>query len=415
MHQVSHAQLVVTRRSRSQETPGIPQDCTLTSPNTTSTTARNPSADHWISDRFGPLGTATGIAVLSRNPVVECWRIGRLLEKSEAQALFFLKVMADVIFGHASRNEVLNHAHRRSGHPPRVITRSQTTMPLSNGEANEPNQVLALITKLGMPLLTMGICVLFILNPDFADVVSREDKTVENITALAAALASAFCVGAAFTKFARQNRLVFFATIIVAIGFFVIAGEEISWGQRIFGFESNDWFVENNWQEETNLHNTNTVLFMALFYLGVFFVFIISPLIPKSAWKRLEGSKAAEMHVFVPGAWMMIGFIPSIGITVLDHIHPDHWAMLLASFLVLGYIYFRSSDFNLEKRWVVLPAVALILAVKSTALADYSALGPRMWFYTEWREMLVCLMLLIYSVDLLQRFRQESLPSTKHS
>lgn len=35
----------------------------------------------------------------------------------------------------------------------------------------------------------------------------------------------------------------------------VIVGEEISWGQRIFGFETPDWLKTKNLQKETNFHN----------------------------------------------------------------------------------------------------------------------------------------------------------------
>ncbi|WP_157243275.1 hypothetical protein [Olleya marilimosa] len=46
-----------------------------------------------------------------------------------------------------------------------------------------------------------------------------------------------------------------FGMILMALLFLFAAGEEISWGQRIFNIESNAFFVENNLQKETNLHN----------------------------------------------------------------------------------------------------------------------------------------------------------------
>ena len=36
---------------------------------------------------------------------------------------------------------------------------------------------------------------------------------------------------------------------------FVAAGEEVSWGQRVFGIETPDAFVDDNRQDELNLHN----------------------------------------------------------------------------------------------------------------------------------------------------------------
>jgi hypothetical protein len=45
-------------------------------------------------------------------------------------------------------------------------------------------------------------------------------------------------------------------TIILLAGALLFAaGEEISWGMRIFGWHANHFFVAHNAQEETNLHN----------------------------------------------------------------------------------------------------------------------------------------------------------------
>ncbi len=44
-------------------------------------------------------------------------------------------------------------------------------------------------------------------------------------------------------------------TLIIIAAFFFVAGEELSWGQRIFGLETTEYFKENNDQQELNLHN----------------------------------------------------------------------------------------------------------------------------------------------------------------
>ena len=50
----------------------------------------------------------------------------------------------------------------------------------------------------------------------------------------------------------KQYRI-FFA--LLALASFYVFMEEISWGQRIFGFDSPDVFKQHNLQRETNLHN----------------------------------------------------------------------------------------------------------------------------------------------------------------
>ena len=42
---------------------------------------------------------------------------------------------------------------------------------------------------------------------------------------------------------------------MLAVASFVLAWEEISWGQRILGFETPDEIEQINAQQETNLHN----------------------------------------------------------------------------------------------------------------------------------------------------------------
>src|SRR5690606_22003374 len=44
--------------------------------------------------------------------------------------------------------------------------------------------------------------------------------------------------------------------IFIAIGTFWLLGEETSWGQHYFSWETGGWFATANDQGETNIHNT---------------------------------------------------------------------------------------------------------------------------------------------------------------
>lgn len=64
--------------------------------------------------------------------------------------------------------------------------------------------------------------------------------------------------------------------ILFSIIFFFGFGEEISWGQRIFNIETPDFFIENNLQSETNIHNLmigGVKLNKLIFTNGLFFIF----------------------------------------------------------------------------------------------------------------------------------------------
>jgi hypothetical protein len=91
-------------------------------------------------------------------------------------------------------------------------------------------------------------------DPAWFERLIQEDGIVENWTALTLAAASLLC----FHLRARhrrsdalRGRTWLFLGLLLAFG----ALEEISWGQRVFGWESPRWFMEHNAQHETNLHN----------------------------------------------------------------------------------------------------------------------------------------------------------------
>lgn len=77
----------------------------------------------------------------------------------------------------------------------------------------------------------------------------QEDGAVEYIGALALLLACPVFLAASFYS---RSRI---ALILLALFCFVSFGEEISWGQRLLGFESPSFFRQWNHQDEFNLHN----------------------------------------------------------------------------------------------------------------------------------------------------------------
>lgn len=90
-------------------------------------------------------------------------------------------------------------------------------------------------------------------------------------------------------------------TFLFVVLFLFAAGEEISWGQRIFGVESGEFFIENNAQGETNLHNLvvgdkkiNKIIFSQLLFLIMFIYLIITPILfRKYNWFKNLANKFA--------------------------------------------------------------------------------------------------------------------------
>ncbi len=119
--------------------------------------------------------------------------------------------------------------------------------------------------------------------------VIHEDGWVEYLTALFLLLgAIIFGIKAVKAGIAKDSKKVIF-NILAALVFTFGCGEEISWGQRIFSIQAGEYFMENNYQGETNLHNLeiggvdlNILIFSQLMFVALISYFIILPLL---AWK----------------------------------------------------------------------------------------------------------------------------------
>jgi hypothetical protein len=124
-------------------------------------------------------------------------------------------------------------------------------------------------------LLSFGVTMSWIDLSWFNGVYCIEDGFIETLTVLALLLI-AFLTGKYALKLSPKRNWMFSVVMIFLCLFSVFAaGEEISWGQRIFNIESSDFFQKNNAQGETNLHNlvvggvkVNKLLFSQLFTVG---------------------------------------------------------------------------------------------------------------------------------------------------
>jgi hypothetical protein len=111
----------------------------------------------------------------------------------------------------------------------------------------------------------------------------REDGLVENLQVVFLLAAFGVAVYNCFHIPVSGKHYYLITWIGLAFLFFFAAGEEISWGQRIFNFETTGFFDSNNLQHETNLHNlviggikVNKLVFsqMMAVFMGFYFIFL---------------------------------------------------------------------------------------------------------------------------------------------
>lgn len=118
----------------------------------------------------------------------------------------------------------------------------------------KPNTIEKIILATVAVILIIGYILFYTNVPLFQEYV-REDGVVEWLTVAGLLLGSFLCLRRFLQLRKTRTTWFLFVTLFASIFLFFAAGEEISWGQRIFGIESSEFFKEHNKQGETNLHN----------------------------------------------------------------------------------------------------------------------------------------------------------------
>jgi hypothetical protein len=107
--------------------------------------------------------------------------------------------------------------------------------------------------------------------------INREDGLVESLQAILLVLASILSARVVFGVRGMPPRAIMHG--LLAVLFFLMFGEEISWGQRMLGLETPDALKGMNVQNEINLHNMFGYFFDHLFILMFFIWGCIVPLL----------------------------------------------------------------------------------------------------------------------------------------
>lgn len=118
--------------------------------------------------------------------------------------------------------------------------------------------------------------VLHVAEPGRLADLTAEDGVIEYVQALLYAVAAVAFAALAWTS--RRHRI---WAVLLALGTFVVAGEEISWGQRILDIGTPESFERSNVQGEINLHNLEGVhgSVRAIGLMIVLVVFIAMPVL----------------------------------------------------------------------------------------------------------------------------------------
>jgi flagellar biosynthesis protein FliR len=187
----------------------------------------------------------------------------------------------------------------------------------------------AIATGIAVNVFVLGLAVAWS-GPDPAKLwrLLGEDGIVEWMQFLSFAVIAALVGFAAVTRLRRLGRVNLEVLGLLGVSALVAlaALEEISWFQRVLGVTTPDFFVQNNRQAETNLHNLalgsgslhKTVLLKLILIVGLTHNLVL-PLLARSrpAIKQFVES----LGLYLPP---LSASIPYLVLVILSHVLIDH-------------------------------------------------------------------------------------------
>lgn len=124
-----------------------------------------------------------------------------------------------------------------------------------------------------LPLIATLVIFALQINRDIFRFLLQEDGPAEWLSAIAFILTGVVSLRIALSRFKAGHPWQAWLFVAVAVVMLFAGGEEISWGQRVFGWETPQELVDVNDQGETNLHNIGIVLQLtnlAMFLTGLY-------------------------------------------------------------------------------------------------------------------------------------------------
>lgn len=148
--------------------------------------------------------------------------------------------------------------------------------------------------------------------PQSLEYICQEDGLVENATAILYFLASV-AVGKTLLRGGWRSPWLW----CYALLFLFVAGEEISWGQRVFGIETPAALARSNVQGELNLHNIEGAHDKVRLFAGLFVLLtcVMSPLLDRLSERGRRLHAAMRVPVVPPeaGVAAVAGMLTMVG------------------------------------------------------------------------------------------------------
>jgi hypothetical protein len=225
---------------------------------------------------------------------------------------------------------------------------------------------IACILVLPLAVLLMG-AVAALMGKDAYKWLVQEDGVAENLQAIIFAASAVVSMAAGRRLRRTGDSHLGFLFFLMGAGLVLVAGEEMSWGQRIFGIETPDALDAINRQGELNLHNIPTVektLRLAQFLTGVWGS--VLPLVVLHYAGRLSRWRR-QLATLVPHHTLIVYFGCTMVWRAYRALHPApteyawflaEWSEVVELNLALGILLYLVYQLRRSTQRAVLPCGA---------------------------------------------------------
>src|SRR5690606_23903903 len=241
----------------------------------------------------------------------------------------------------------------------------------------------------GVLLANLAVVVLFIINPTLFTRLQFEDFVVEYLSAGLLLAAAGMCAFHAFMlrRSVRQSPIPLILLLLAGF-FFVVGMEEISWFQRIIGFETPASFDANR-QGEFNLHNFASNLSEEIYYASAFILLVLFPFI-YSVIPSMKQSKV--LTCLVPGkVIMVVGMLQAAyNFHLWNRVSTQY--VFFCTVFILMFMIFRAmnSTESRNDKWFMLLMLVSIVGTQAIFLLRADTILVQ-WSSSEYKELFIAL------------------------
>jgi hypothetical protein len=136
----------------------------------------------------------------------------------------------------------------------------------------------------------------------YSIIFNQEDNFIEYAQWLLLLTLSYICLRRAWLLLHERERVFSLFCVFYGAMFLIVAGEEISWGQRLLNIETPPLFMQNNRQHELNIHNlkVGSNQFADFIYIAVEFFLAVYLLMIPFLYKFNNSAKMLVNYMALP-------------------------------------------------------------------------------------------------------------------